>query len=191
MTIAFDTLPWDDIVYVYIFPLVSLQTLFILRSVSHSLHSCVTGYFQELDLSNCHWLESEQFNLLASKCQDLERVSVSSCWNLNDDAIVALADSCKRIRVLSVAKIFCLTDRSISNVARQCPQLEHLDLRGCWRITDDAVRFLSEYTKHLRVVQVRECSLVTEASLSKLRAKGVSIDVPNYNHYRNMINLQV
>ena len=52
-------------------------------------------------------------------------------------------------------------------------------------------RFLSEYTKHLRVVQVRECSLVTEASLAKLRAKGVSIDVPNYNHYRNMINLQV
>ena len=51
---------------------------------------------RELDLSCCHWLESEQFGVLVCRCQGMEMLSVSGCWNLNDDAIMALADSCKR-----------------------------------------------------------------------------------------------
>ena len=177
---AFDTLPWDDVIYIYIFPRVSLQTLFFLRRVNSNWNCCVAEYFRvcqcydftdvgprfnvrafrialgrnvavrrlnlsnnrdwlvdgtlqpvlqansrlaklnltrcstltsltvltlatccpllkELDMSCCHWLESEQFSVLMRQCHGMESLSVSGCWNLNDDAIMALADSCKRL----------------------------------------------------------------------------------------------
>ena len=37
---------------------------------------------------------------------------------------------------------------------------------------------LGEYCKTLKALQVRECRDITEISLSKLRARGMKIDIP-------------
>ena len=66
----------------------------------------------------------------------------------------------------------------MNHIARYCTRLVALDIRGCWRIGDRGVAKVGEYCKHLKVLNIVDCRDVTEASLMRLRNRGVRIDRP-------------
>ncbi|KFO32317.1 F-box/LRR-repeat protein 15 [Fukomys damarensis] len=81
------------------------------------------------------------------------------------------------LRSLSLAVNANVGDTAVQELARNCPRLEHLDLTGCLRVGSDGIRTLAEYCPALRSLRVRHCHHVAEPSLSRLRKRGVDIDV--------------
>ena len=66
----------------------------------------------------------------------------------------------------------------MAHVAAYCPLLLALDIVGCWRISDNGVKRIAEYCKHLKLLKIQDCRDVTEASLARLRKRGVNLDRP-------------
>ena len=64
----------------------------------------------------------------------------------------------------------------MAHIAAYCPRLIALDIRGCWRISDNGVKRVAEYCKELKILNILDCRDVTEASLVRLRKRGVRID---------------
>ncbi|KAB0392832.1 hypothetical protein E2I00_018202 [Balaenoptera physalus] len=106
------------------------------------------------------------------------KLDLTACRQLKDEAIVYLAQRRGAgLRSLSLAVNANVGDVAVQELARNCPELQHLDLTGCLRVGSDGVRTLAEYCPALRSLRVRHCHHVAEPSLSRLRKRGVDIDV--------------
>ena len=81
-----------------------------------------------------------------------------------------------RLEFLSVSNIYSLTDKMMVHIAAYCPGLIALDIRGCWRISDNGVKRIAEYCKELKLLNIMDCRDITEASLMRLRKRGVRLD---------------
>lgn len=133
---------------------------------------------QRLSLAHCDWVDGLALRGLADRCPALEELDLTACRQLKDEAIVYLAQRRGAgLRSLSLAVNANVGDTAVQELARNCPQLEHLDLTGCLRVGSDGVRTLAEYCPVLRSLRVRHCHHVAEPSLSRLRKRGVDIDV--------------
>ncbi|MEJ1276305.1 F-box and leucine-rich repeat protein 15 [Cricetulus griseus] len=138
---------------------------------------------QRLSLAHCDWVDGLALRGLADRCPALEELDLTACRQLKDEAIVYLAQRRGAgLRSLSLAVNANVGDTAVQELARNCPQLEHLDLTGCLRVGSDGVRCLgmgtlAEYCPALRSLRVRHCHHVAEPSLSRLRKRGVDIDV--------------
>eukprot|EP00058_Branchiostoma_floridae_P022106 XP_002607596.1 hypothetical protein BRAFLDRAFT_71474 [Branchiostoma floridae] len=144
-----------------------------IQAVAESCHSLTA-----LSLKDCHWLNVPSFLMVAVSCRELEKVDLTSCWEINDECIMSLVVACQKITHLSLAKIYGITNQAIDAVAKGCPRLQYLDVQGCWRVNNSAIRNVGEYCKCLQVIKVSDCRDVTEASLARLRLRGVKVDVP-------------
>uniref|UniRef100_A0ABK0LQ89 F-box and leucine-rich repeat protein 15 n=1 Tax=Rattus norvegicus TaxID=10116 RepID=A0ABK0LQ89_RAT len=133
---------------------------------------------QRISLAHCDWVDGLALRGLADRCPALEELDLTACRQLKDEAIVYLAQRRGAgLRSLSLAVNANVGDTAVQELARNCPQLEHLDLTGCLRVGSDGVRTLAEYCPALRSLRVRHCHHVAEPSLSRLRKRGVDIDV--------------
>ena len=77
-----------------------------------------------------------------------------------------------------MSNIYSLTDKTLVHLAAYCPGLIALDIRGCWRVSDNGVKRIAEYCKGLKLLNIMDCRDVTEASLMRLRKRGVRLDRP-------------
>uniref|UniRef100_A0A8C9QLV2 F-box/LRR-repeat protein 15 n=1 Tax=Spermophilus dauricus TaxID=99837 RepID=A0A8C9QLV2_SPEDA len=133
---------------------------------------------QRLSLAHCDWVDGLALRGLADRCHVLEELDLTACRQLKDEAIVYLAQRRGAgLRSLSLAVNANVGDAAVQELARNCPQPEPLDLTGCLRVGSDGVRTLAEYCPALRSLRVRHCHHVAEPSLSRLRKRGVDIDV--------------
>ncbi|XP_066267924.1 F-box/LRR-repeat protein 15-like [Branchiostoma lanceolatum] len=144
-----------------------------IQAVAENCHSLTA-----LSLKDCHWLNVPSFLMVAVSCRELEKVDLTSCWEVDDECIMSLVVACKKLTHLSLAKIYGITNQAIDAVAKGCPRLQYLDVQGCWRVNNSAIRNIGEYCKRLQVIKVSDCRDVTEASLARLRLRGVKVDVP-------------
>ncbi|XP_006817257.1 uncharacterized protein LOC102808527 [Saccoglossus kowalevskii] len=110
-------------------------------------------------------------------CECLQYVDLTSCWELDDETILVLIISHPGLKYLSLAKIYGITNVVIDMLARTCSAFEHLNIQGCWRITNSVIRLLGDCCPKLRKLEVSDCRDINEASLARLRVKGIDIDV--------------
>ncbi|XP_077999753.1 uncharacterized protein LOC144452525 [Glandiceps talaboti] len=146
---------------------------------SQSVH-CIAVNCCELTsitLSECHWVQAPSMAVLALNCRNLQHVDLTSCWELDDETVITLIMTNPGLKFLSLAKIYGITDVVIDMLARSCPKLECLNIQGCWRITNSVIRLLGDCCPKLRRLGVEDCRDVSEASLARLRVKGIEIDV--------------
>jgi len=106
----------------------------------------------------------------------LMEVDLTGCWELDDSTITLLLLSFPRLTCLRLGNIYSLTDLTMRAAATHATNLHTLDIRGCWRITDSGVGLVGEYCSSLASLAVIDCRDVTEASLARLRARGVEVD---------------
>jgi len=106
----------------------------------------------------------------------LQEVDLTGCWELDDATITLLLISFPRLTCLRLGNIYSLTNLTMRAIATHATNLHTLDIRGCWRITDAGVGLVAEYCPLLASLAVTDCRDVTEASLARLRARGVEVD---------------
>jgi len=131
-----------------------------------------------INLSGCHWVDTDNLLGLVRSCPDLQHIDVSSCWALDNKCLTEVALMCPKLKVVDVSGIYSIQDNFLEAVAHTCPDLTSLGVAGCWRVTNTAVRLVGEYCKNLRELKVNDCRSVSEASLARLRVRGIQIDVP-------------
>ncbi|XP_076819024.1 uncharacterized protein LOC143464874 [Clavelina lepadiformis] len=156
-----------------------------------------------VSLKGCHWVNQDNFKLLVSNNCGLRKIDVSSCWSLDDSCVIYAASRCAFLEELGISNIYSVTDSALQATATNCAGLKHLSVRGCWRVTNRGIRAIGEYCKDLKILHVRDCRDVTEASLARLRVRGVAMDVPasseatlrrlenTFNYVKPYVNLQI
>jgi len=159
---GFETLPWDDVIYIYIFPFVPLQTLFTLRGVSHSLHNCVTGYFevcQRYDFTHVgHHFNSRAFKIVFSKNVGVRQLNL--CNNrdwLVDGILQPVLQASHRLERINLTGCSTLTSRTVLTLASNCPLLRELDLSNCFWLESEQFKLLACKCQDLETVNVSGC----------------------------------
>lgn len=134
-------------------------------------------HLKTISLCECRWVSSDGVVNLSLCCTDLEHVDLTGCWEVTDYCITSLASFCNKLDYISLNGCYSISDNGLRAISRSCPKLTFLGLKGCWRVSDDALRSIGEYCQELTCLEVKDCRDVTEASLARLRLKGVEIDV--------------
>ena len=257
---SFFNLPWEDVIFLHIFPHFSIQQLFKCRRVSRFFREVCDSYFawqrsldcsevssrlttnafslltkassslqlvvlknckgwldeaslvevlkrnpriSELDLTacssltnlslytlaefnsglrviklrECRWVSSDAVIQLSLCCNGLQHVDLTGCWEVTDSCVSSLASCCNGLQTLLLNDCYSVSDNSVRIVANSCPKLSHLGLKGCWRVSNTAIKLIGEYCPYLDTLKVRDCRDISEASLARLRLRGVKIDV--------------
>lgn len=128
-------------------------------------------------LKECRWVSPEGVKNVALSCKLLRVVDLSGCWEVNDDCLTVLVKSCPEIYQLSVNGCYGITEHSLHVVSRHLSKLTRLELDGCWRVTNYAIQMIGEYCHGLRFLNVKDCRDISEASLARLRVRGVDVNV--------------
>jgi len=137
-----------------------------------------TRSLKTLKLSSCGWAGQEAMTTLFNATSALEDVDLTGCWGCGQVSVsAALVLNNPRLKRLSLANIYGLRDDSVETLARHAKHLETLDVRECYRLTNGSIFTLLEYTPTLKSLMVRGCRDVSEASLRRIVAKGIEIDM--------------
>ena len=132
---------------------------------------------KELTLRECRWVSSNAVIQLSLCCNGLRYVDLTGCWEVSDACVASVASCCSDVHTVLLNDCYSVSDDSVRIIARSCPKLCHLGLRGCWRVSNSAVALVGEYCRNLAVLEIKDCRDITEASLARLRVRGVKIDV--------------
>jgi len=135
-------------------------------------------FLQLLDLSYCRHLLPETLTTISSNINSLTSVDISGCWNVTDNCVKVFAINNKNLSSFSCMSCYALTDASIMTLGKNCRNLEKLNIIGCWRVTDNAMFIINEYCKNLKKLFIKECTKITEISISRMRVRGIKIDIP-------------
>lgn len=141
-----------------------------------TLAECNRG-LRILKLRECRWVSSDAITEVSLCCNGLEHVDLTGCWEVTDSCVSSLASCCNGLRTLVLNDCYGVSDSCIRVVAKSCPKLSHLGMRGCWRVSNSAVKLVGEYCPFLTILEVKDCRDISEASLARLRIRGVKIDV--------------
>lgn len=142
-----------------------------------------------LKLRECRWVSSDAITQVSLCCTGLEHVDLTGCWEVMDACVSSLASCCSGLKTLLLNDCYGISDNGIRIIANSCPKLTHLGIRGCWRVSNSAVKLIGEYCPFLRKLEVKDCRDISEASLARLRVRGVKIDVEKVDWQRMPVGL--
>lgn len=142
-----------------------------------------------LKLRECRWVSSDAITQVSLCCNGLQHVDLTGCWEVMDSCVSSLASCCNGLQTLLLNDCYGVSDNSIRIIANSCPKLTHLGLRGCWRVSNSAVKLIGEYCPYLSVLEVKDCRDISEASLARLRNRGVKVDVQTSKWRRMPVGL--
>ncbi|GLG93972.1 Uncharacterized protein GBIM_01282 [Gryllus bimaculatus] len=111
-------------------------------------------HLRSVALAWCPAADDAALELLADRCQALERVSLRQLPALGDRGVAALLRACKRLTHLSLVWNDAITGRHfLPLVAELAPRLRHLDLGYCDNIPQEAVDALVRRRPALKVTR--------------------------------------
>ncbi|XP_042232030.1 F-box/LRR-repeat protein 15-like isoform X4 [Homarus americanus] len=198
-------LPWDDVIFRHIFPLLKVADLCHLQGVSKDFQQLYIDYMcscEKLDFSECTMTNSSLQKVLVVNCKNLQtllvgncgnwfsmgcwqvitqhqsqlrHINTASCWDINDRTLGEFFHKCNKLRVIELNKMELITDTILHYLATNCPHLEHLNVASCWYITDKGLKKVVEYCKVLRILDVRFCPRLTEQYLYSLYLRGINV----------------
>ena len=128
-------------------------------------------------LRECHWVSCVSITQISLSCSSLEHVDLTGCSDIIDSCVSSLASCCSGLKTLVLDNCCLVSDDCIRVIAKSCPKLSHLGIRGCRRVSNSAVEMVGEYCPFLTILEVKDCRDISEASLARLRSRGVKIDV--------------
>ncbi|XP_076819023.1 uncharacterized protein LOC143464873 [Clavelina lepadiformis] len=147
---------------------------------SLSLHSLAANCrnLTKVSLKGCEWVDEDDFKQLVKNNRGLRKIDVSWCWSIDDRCLINAATSCPFLEELILSCICSVTDSALVIIAMKCKGLKHLSVKGGWQVTNCGIRAIGDHCKDLKILHVSDCFRVTEASLARLRVRGVAVDVP-------------
>ncbi|XP_042232028.1 F-box/LRR-repeat protein 15-like isoform X2 [Homarus americanus] len=183
-------LPWDDVIFRHIFPLLKVADLCHLQGVSKDFQQLYIDYMcscEKLDFSECTMTNSS-LQKVTELCQNLRWFSVAWCPWVKDPPLIALfkknsrlihVDLCgceglnglslqSQLRHINTASCWDINDRTLGEFFHKCNKLRVIELNKMELITDTILHYLATNCPHLEHLNVASCWYITDKGLKKV-----------------------
>lgn len=165
-----DILPWEDVIFRYLFPRLSLPTLFQLRACSRQMKECTETYFtccKSVDVSHISTKITVSAFILATHNNCVLRTLVlrnAKNW-LVDAVLVPVFDIATYLVTVDLTGCTTLSNASLEKLAVCCPQIEHLSLGECHWLSKEGLLVLAMNSHQLRTLDLTACWQVDDESI--------------------------
>jgi hypothetical protein len=171
-TTLFDV-PWDDVLFQYILPLLPVQTLFQLRRVCTTSLLMIKEYFsqsKEINIARIAGkVTAKAFHILTDENTNLLRLNLrnSKGW-LSDELLIPVLKCNPKLQLLDLTNCTSVSNAVLQCAAVHCPGLKKLMLRDCVWLSPEGVTVIGLYCKDLETIDFNGCWNVNDESLSVL-----------------------
>lgn len=138
---------WNDVIFQYIFPLLSIRDIFQLRATNQTYKQLVETYLFQLKYLHLHSEELQQFSI------DSFKVFSSCCYN---------------IRKVNFTACSWLTDEVLISFFTQNKNITHVNLSLCINLSAKCLQPLIVHAKYLRVLKLNNCTWFTSGCLEAI-----------------------
>lgn len=121
---------------------------------------------QELDLSQCYWLNDENLKILILKCPQLTKLTLRGDTQLTYRSWSELY-KLRALKSLDVSRCHQITDQDLSMILKACRGLTELNLEGCKKISNKAFFELAQTSQRLMHLNISE-SVISDGVLSEI-----------------------
>ena len=169
-----DVLPWEDIIFKYIFPCLNVKELFQVRATCGLCHECVTEYFIKMKrLVICNMgpkFNSQMFHLITHNNSSLQTVVIrnSSGW-IADECIIPVLEHNSGIKHADLSENTSLSDKSLQRLVVMSGRvLRTLVLRECAWLSSSMVTQVAINCPGLEKLDITGCWDVRDSSIINL-----------------------
>ncbi|XP_058125511.1 F-box/LRR-repeat protein 15 [Anopheles ziemanni] len=161
---------WEDVLYVKLFPLLSLKDLFSLRCCSQLAKTFVDNGFhrlREINLSGNNSPQLDQaFQVLATNCSNVRVLNLARCHWVQDGILFPFLQKNRRLVKINLSDCMNITPRSLQPVIVGCKQLTTLKLSHCHWLTIGAMEALTLHHTKIQELDVSHCAALNERCIS-------------------------
>ena len=171
-------LPWTDVIYQYILPMLPVQTLFHLRAVCTTFQRLIQEYFsiaKQLNIARIGGkVTANAFHSLTDESTKLVHVNLrnSKDW-LRDSLLTPVLRANDRLQSLDLTNCISISNTTVQIVASFCRELKSLTLRDCVWLSPVGVSALGLNCLQLEQIDLSGCWNVDDESIIVL-VKGCS-----------------
>jgi len=140
------SLPAQDVLFPFIFQLLSPEDWFSLRAVNTSLHILVSQFFEvnkKLDLSLNKRLTEQAFITLTTNAKGLRHINLAGLKIITDDLLRNVIKNNPNLECLNLSECHHLTSGIMQTVSSSCGRLEKLILGGCHWVSRESLDYHS------------------------------------------------
>lgn len=163
-------LPWEDVLFRYIFRCLSIPDLYKLRGVNSLFHKCVTDYFTACPVVNLvrigNVITREAFAEITYSNYGMRVLVARQCkgW-LTDRVLVPALDVARRLVKVDLTGCTSISNSSIQKLAISCPQLQDLSLRECHWLSKEGLMVLAMNCKLLAKLDLTACWEINDEAI--------------------------
>ncbi|XP_063591139.1 F-box/LRR-repeat protein 15-like [Penaeus indicus] len=166
-------LPWEDIIYCYIFPHLSAADLWRFRGVCKKFEALFCAYMQaceKLDLTTSK-MTDEVFQKMTKDCANLQWLSMAQCSWVNDASLMKIFRTNPRLRYVNLSGCSSLSGASLQVLVVNCKKLHTLLLANCPWLTQGGWEVTVFHQSNLRCFNASGCWDVNDQVFQKFFAK--------------------
>lgn len=202
-------IPWNDIIFPFIFKHLSWRDLFRFRGVSQTALIMTNEYFKSLNvidlcpvsrrftaqsfervtnecknvrilnLANCKWINSELLIPVIEYNPHIVVLDISGCYEVTNDTLHKLALNCKSLKTLKLKECHWVNAFAITNIAFNCSNLEDVNLVSCWEVSDDSAIDLITNCINLKQLSLSKIYGITDRTLNALAVYAKNLEYLN------------
>ena len=171
--LTFFDLPHEDVIFVRILLLLSLQDLFLCRRVCRSFKEVVDSYFKVCRKIDCsgvaNRLTRKAFVLMTRYNTNLQGLNVAYCkrW-LDQDALIRVLGESSRLQMLDLTGCSTLSNQVLFTLTAACRSIRSLYLRECRWVSCEAITQISHCCTELEIIDLGGCWEVVDLCVISL-----------------------
>lgn len=163
-------LPWDDVVFLHIFPCLDLKALFCLAGGCSILRQMVHTYLKKMRIVNIGKYGSrfteQALNFLLGQLCACQKLILKNCKSTLTDSILSLAlKNNNMLKHLDVSNCSGLSDHSLQSLSVSCLEITHLSLQNCVWLSPEAITNVALHCIKLKSLDLSGCWHVTDAAI--------------------------
>uniref|UniRef100_A0A2M4AE97 Putative leucine rich repeat some n=1 Tax=Anopheles triannulatus TaxID=58253 RepID=A0A2M4AE97_9DIPT len=161
---------WEDVLYVKLFPLLSLKDLFNLRCCSKLSKTFVDNGLRRLRNINLSGNNSPSvelaFGVLTENCRNVQVINLARCNWLQDSILYPFLQHNRRLTKINLSECLNITSRALQPVIIACKQLTTLKLSHCHWLTIGALEALTLHQTNIQELDISYCAALNERCIS-------------------------
>lgn len=163
-------LPWEDVLFKKVLPLLPLSHLFKFRTVCWTAKELITNFFcQTKSLNLCpvaFRMTANAFHIMTDNNAGLEAIVLRNAkdW-LSDDLFIPLIQRSPKLVKVDLTNCMTIRNTCLQALAGSCMNLKELYLRDCRWVCNEGIKALSYNCKNLEKLDITGCWEVNDSAL--------------------------
>uniref|UniRef100_A0A8D8LZF2 F-box/LRR-repeat protein 15 n=3 Tax=Cacopsylla melanoneura TaxID=428564 RepID=A0A8D8LZF2_9HEMI len=169
---------WNDVIFQYIFPLLSMKDLYQLRATNKSYKELVEEYLFQLKSLHLHseqlYLQKfglDAFQVLSSCCSNLRKVNFTACSWLTDEVLISFFTQNKHITDVNLSLCINLTSKCLQPLIVHAKPLQVLKLNNCTWFTSGCLEALTLHQPYLESIDLSNTSIGDQNAMNMFLKK--------------------